>query len=382
VSPAARRLSLGTAALCAALGWVFAAESPPGAGASPAAVAPAAEQPASEQSEMAPLATKALLLDAAYAGTRIVLVGERGQVLLSDDQARTWRQAPTPTLSLLTAVYFVDARHGWAVGHDEVILRTDDGGEHWTRTHFRPEAQQPLLDVWFADAERGIAVGAYSAYYVSADGGRTWAAQAFAPAAAPVKDGKSAQPAKPVAPADDLGEDEEGVQYHLNGIAAAVPPRLYLAAEAGHLYRSDDGGASWTTLSSPYEGSFFGMLPLDGDAVLAFGMRGHLFRSENAGAEWTEVPTDTLAMLTSAVRLPNGGVAITGLAGVLLVSTDGAHTFRVEQQADRKGMSSALLVGDQLLTVGEGGVLLRPLVLQAGAQTPLGSDPFTLKARP
>jgi photosystem II stability/assembly factor-like uncharacterized protein len=375
VSPAARRLSLGTAALCAALACALAAESPQGSDAASGDAPPAAEQ-----SEIAPLATKALLLDVAYAGTRIVLVGERGQVLLSDDQAKTWRQAPAPTLSSLTAVYFVDAQHGWAVGHDEVILRTDDGGEHWTRSHFKPEAQQPLLDVWFADADHGIAVGAYSAYYVSTDGGRTWTARAFAPAVPTAKNAKSAKPTKPVAPADDLGEDEEAVQYHLNGIAAGAPARLYLAAEAGHLYRSDDGGATWTTLASPYEGSYFGTLPLDGDAVLAFGMRGHLFRSENAGADWTEVPTDTLAMLTSAVRLPNGGVAITGLAGVLLVSTDGGHTFKVEQQADRKGMSSAVLVGDQLLTVGEGGAILRPLAPQGRGLTPLGSDPSKPKA--
>ena len=365
VSPAARRVSFGTAALCAALGC--AADSQPGA----------ATEPAAEQSEIAPLASKALLLDVAYADRRIVVVGERGIILLSDDQAKSWRQAPAPTLSSLTAVYFADATHGWAVGQDEVILRSDDGGEHWTRTHFNPDAQQPLLDVWFADADHGIAVGAYNAYHVSADGGRTWVPQPFAPI---VAKGKDVKPAKPVAAADELGDGSEGVQYHLNGIAAAAPPRLYLAAESGHLYRSDDTGVTWTTLPSPYEGSFFGLLPLDGDAVLAFGMRGHLYRSENAGADWTEIPTGTLAMLTSAVRLPDGGVALTGLAGVLLVSTDGAHTFKVEQQADRKGMSSAVLVGDQLLTVGEGGVLLRPLAPQERGLTPLGSDPSKPKA--
>jgi photosystem II stability/assembly factor-like uncharacterized protein len=308
-----------------------------------------------EESELAPLASRALLLDVASAGTRIVTVGERGQVLLSDDQGASWRQSLTPTLSTLNAVYFADSTHGWAVGHDEVILRSDDGGEHWSRVHFRPDGEQPLLDVWFRDADHGIAVGAYSAYYTSVDGGRTWQAQAFAPVVPAVKRG----PAAPAA--DAMGEGDEGVQYHLNAIAAAASGRLYLAAEAGHLYRTDDGGATWLTLKSPYEGSYFGLLPLDGDVVLAFGMRGHLYRSENGGGDWSEIGTAVQAMLTSGVRLPNGGVAVTGLAGVLLVSGDGGRSFRLEQQADRKGMSAALLVGGKLLTVGEGGVLLRPL---------------------
>ena len=130
--------------------------------------------------------------------------------------------------------------------------------------------------------------------------------------------------------------------------------------------RSDDSGTTWLTLPSPYEGSFFGLMPLEGDAVLAFGMRGHLYRSENAGQDWTEIPTGVLATLTSAVRLPDGGIAITGLAGVLLVSSDGGHTFHVEQQPDRKGMSAALPVDGKLLTVGEGGVALRPLAPPPG----------------
>jgi photosystem II stability/assembly factor-like uncharacterized protein len=332
----------GFLALLAALACAFADQIP--------------QSPPVEAAEIAPLASKSLLLDVAAAGSRIVVVGERGQVLLSDDQGASWRQPETPTLSLLTAVYFVDARHGWAVGHDEVILRTEDGGEHWARAHFEPQASQPLLDVWFRDADHGVAVGAYSAYFTSADGGRSWQSQAFSPVSKPPP--RHPQATKPL-PAADV--DDEGTQFHLNAISAAANGKLYIAAESGHLYRSDDGGATWLTLSSPYEGSYFGVLPLDGDSVLAFGMRGHLFRSDNAGDSWTQIRTDVTAMLMSGTRLPNDAVVITALAGVLLVSTDGGHTFSVQQQADRKGMSSALLVDGRFITVGEGGVHTRPL---------------------
>src|SRR5688572_1226232 len=142
---------------------------------------------ANKPAAIEPLAANSLLLDLAVAGGRYVAVGERGHVLLSDDQGATWRQAKSvPTRVMLTAVFFADKDYGWAVGHDETILNTVDGGETWTRSHFAPEAQQPLLDLWFANRVSGIAVGAYGAYFTTNDGGRHWSSAKFAPPPAPV----------------------------------------------------------------------------------------------------------------------------------------------------------------------------------------------------
>ena len=140
-----------------------------------------ADDASSRPSLIEPLAPKALLLDLAWAGQRAVAVGERGIVLYSDDQGRNWTQVQVPASANLTAVCFVDELHGWAVGHDEVILRTEDGGLSWERTHYNPDANRPLLDVWFANAQRGLAIGAYGAFYSSSDGGRTWGEEPFEP---------------------------------------------------------------------------------------------------------------------------------------------------------------------------------------------------------
>ena len=87
-----------------------------------------------------------------------------------------------PSQALLTGVCFLDAQHGVAVGHDEVILVTADAGRTWQRTHYAPEAQRPLLDVWCGSGGRVIAVGAYSAYLSSDDGGASWQERRFSPA--------------------------------------------------------------------------------------------------------------------------------------------------------------------------------------------------------
>lgn len=297
------------------------------------ATALAQDEKTVERAIKAPLASRSLLLDAARAGDALVVVGERGHILISSDAGATWRQADVPTRSTLTGVYFHDRNLGWAVGHDSVILRTSDGGASWQRVHWAPEDNSPLLDVWFADAKKGLAIGAYGGCWTTVDGGTTWTRHA-------------------------ISEDD----FHLNQIARGGNGRLYIAAEAGHVYRSDNDGETWTKLASPYAGSFFGVLPLEGDTVLLFGLRGHLLRSEDGGQSWTAIETGTVAMLNSGIRLPDGRVVIVGLGGVVLVSDDSGRTFKLRQQSSRAGIQGLVDAGNgQLLLVGESGVRQLPV---------------------
>ena len=320
----------------------------------------AAEAP--REAEHARLAAHSLLIGLAQAGERLVAVGDRGIIVHSDDRGRTWTQADTvPTQALLTGVCFFDAQHGIAVGHDEVILVTADAGVSWQRTHYAPEAQQPLLDVWCGPGGHAIAVGAYSAYFNSTDRGASWNAVRFAPKPAP----RAAAPA-----AADDGKDG----FHLNRIVAASDTRLYVAAEAGRIYRSDDAGASWQELTSPYQGSFFGVLPLADDSLLVFGLRGNLFRSADAGASWQKIETGVVALLSGGTRFNTAGAVVVGLAGVVLVSRDGGHSFSLEQQPDYTGLAAVLSVGgDQLAVTGEEGARVISLARAAAPTAATGA---------
>ncbi|MGQ0383455.1 MAG: WD40/YVTN/BNR-like repeat-containing protein [Gammaproteobacteria bacterium] len=325
----------------AALPPAFAQEAPPG-------------DSAARPSVIAPLAVQSLLIDLARAGGRVFAVGERGHVLYSDDDGNAWSQVQVPGSASLTAVYFDGAAHGCAVGHVEIILCTWDGGETWERTHFEPENHQPLLDVWFADAEHGIATGAYGVIYRTTDGGRVWSQVPFEPV--PLGEEGARQPDG--AEADEMeAEVDLGFEFHLNAIARGPGRRLYLGAEAGRLFRSDDDGDSWRELPSPYDGSFYGILPLDGDALLAFGLRGNLFRSEDGGMNWTPIETGTVALLNAGARLNQDTVVIVGMQGVQLASHDGGRTFALHQREDRKALSAVLPAADgTLIVAGEAGV--------------------------
>lgn len=327
-------------------------------GSAPAVLA-APEPP--RAAEPARLADRSLLTAIAAAGERLVAVGDRGIIVFSDDGGRHWSQAASvPTQALLTGVCFLDAQHGIAVGHDLVALASSDAGRTWQRTHYTPEAQRPLLDVWCGSDGRAIAIGAYSTYLSSADAGVTWREQPFTPAPPPEAPGAG------VASADGA-RGAEGGGFHLNRIAAASASRLYIAAEAGHLYRSDDAGASWRQLASPYEGSFFGVLPLGADAVLAYGLRGNLYRSENGGVDWHKITSATLAMLDGGTRWGEAGVVLVGLSGVVLVSRDGGRTFTLLQQADHSGLAAILAPGSgTLIAVGEAGARVIEVSAAAG----------------
>lgn len=275
--------------------------------------------PVSESSVLMPLASHSLFLDVEKVGDRFIAVGDRGHVISSKDGGSSWHQIKVPTRAMLTAVYFIDDQVGWAVGHDSVILMSEDGGLRWEKVFSDPEMGDPLFDIRFFDRQNGMAIGSYGMMMTSSDGGRTWRKR-------------------------PINEQEDDL--HLNQLSIDASGRYFISAEQGTIYRSDDKGQSWSTLDSPYHGSFFGILPLESDALLAFGMLGHLFRSDDAGNSWQSIKTGSRATLTSACRLSDGTIIITGLAGVVLSSSDGGYHFTVNYYPRRIGFTGSVPVVD------------------------------------
>jgi hypothetical protein len=221
-----------------------------------AQAAPAAAKP--RPAITARLAASSTLLGVAVAGERLVAVGQRGHILLSDD-GKDWRQVEVPVNAMLNRVRFRDAKRGWAVGHDGTILATADGGQTWQLQHYDPEGR-PLYDVLFLDGANLVALGGYGTYLTTADDGRTWARRDF--------------------PLTELGQ-------HFNAATRLNDGTLLIAGERGLLARSKDGGASWELLDSPYTGSFFGALPVGDKGALVFGLRGNLYATADIHASKT-----------------------------------------------------------------------------------------------
>ena len=286
-----------------------------------------------------PKAVTSLLLDIAHAGKRLVAVGDRGHILFSEDAGRNWVQARVPSRQLLTAVYFVDDKHGWAVGHDAQILASDDGGANWELQHEDLEREAPLLDIWFRDTSTGYAVGAYGALLETRDGGKTWN------------------------DVSDRLDNEDG--YHLNGITAVKDAGLFVVGEAGSMFRSADWGQTWEKVQGPYEGTLFGALgTASANTLVAYGLRGNLFRSTDFGKSWQQIKllseSGPLEFgLANGSLLKDGTLVIVGHGGSVLTSKDAGRAFTVVNRADRASLAGATDdAAGNLVLVGQGGVHL------------------------
>ena len=269
------------------------------------------------------------------AGQRLVAVGLRGLIVLSDDGGNTWQQAQVPVQSDLTAVQFLTPEQGWAVGHEGVILHSGDGGLHWSKQFdgraaaqafvgyyqqridagdatLAPYLQQvelnvlagpvlPFLSVYFDDAQNGYAVGSFGTLVRTVDGGKSW------------------QPW--------LEHIDNPDFLNLNAIRK-IGSELYIAGERGSVFRLDRQQGRFVAVPTDYSGSFFGIVG-NQHYILAFGLSGNAYRSSNGGQTWQAVNTGVQSSLTAGTLADDGSLLLTTANGLLLRSTDDSRTFTI-----------------------------------------------------
>jgi photosystem II stability/assembly factor-like uncharacterized protein len=270
-----------------------------------------------------------ILNDITFAGQRLVTVGERGFTLVSDDAGQSWRAVETPVDRTLTGVAFKDAKVGVAVGHGGSVVRTEDGGNSWSRVPLEAAGTDSLLGVVHLGGDHFVAYGSFGLYVDSVDAGKTWQKRVV------------------------ISEDFD------RHISQVLPygHSLFMVAESGTLARSDDDGATWTAMASPYEGSYFAGLATKDGALLAFGMRGHVYRSTDFGVTWQQVEVGTTASLMSGRQLADGRILLVGNSGLLAVSTDDGRTLTVHWAPDSPGFAALAEAGGKVILVGERGVM-------------------------
>src|SRR3989344_1958440 len=232
---------------------------------------------------------RAVLLAAAAAGQRLVAVGERGVVALSDDRGVTWQQAACPVSVSLTMVRFADERHGVAVGHGGTVLTTSDAGASWALR----------LD------------------------GRRLAALAKAAATTPqaLQDAERLMADGPDQPFSDGGITFEALPSPYKGSWFAgdlnANGRVVLAGMRGNAWRSDDVGNTWSQLASPTQSAITAVAD-DGNGGLWFATQaGAVLRQQGEAL----VPLNAAPVPVPSALLPQreGPLLALGVAGVVPV---------------------------------------------------------------
>lgn len=305
------------------------------------------EQPAKQT----PLALRSAIIGVEAVDGKLIGVGNRGHILIAEDQLASLQQESVPVSADLTAVHFHNSQLGWVVGHDGVVLRTLDGGKTWERLldggelndlvvayyealHSRqPEvhittaleearrsqsagAGVGLMDVWFKDSREGYIVGAFGLLLKTLDGGDNWIPQMH------------------------LVENPGGM--HLYAISGEEND-LYIVGEQG-LFLHRDETEAFSAIKTPYHGTFFG-LTVDGDRVALFGLRGHAFLTSNRGRTWQTLAAETTRSFVSGLFRADGKLLLLDQAGTLFQAPHAS--LKLEQIAQVRGPVTSMDKVDQ-----------------------------------
>jgi photosystem II stability/assembly factor-like uncharacterized protein len=311
---------------------------------------------------------KVVLIDVAFAGRRLVAVGERGIITFSDDAGKSWRQADVPVSTTLTAVCFPTPDKGWAVGHSGVILHTTDAGATWQKQLdglaaasmalesakavaalkgpddaaaaqmlgnaellVADGADKPFLDLNFKNDREGIVLGSYGLIFGTRDGGRTWRCLM------------------------DRLENPDGLNLYA---IRAVEDTIYISGEQGLFFLSADAGNSFQRMETPYAGTFFDLVPISARDIIIVGLRGNAFWSDNRARSFQQSEVPVEVSFTAANQLGDGTLIFANQAGMLLKSLDRGRTI-VPIDIPRLPPISAMvpLSDGNLMTVGYGGAI-------------------------
>lgn len=228
-------------------------------------------------------------------------------VFRTSDGGKTWRAAAIPKrtrgLVLGVSVASFDGRHDWLIIHPEHGMRrsselyvSHDGGGSWTAAPVSPGVDLPAPEkVFFRSPTNGWFVGSrfntgpYE-LYVTRDGGYNWEPQTLD------FDPSLGQPNFPGPPTFFPPRYEEGV---VEGYLRPSGPQL--SEPASVLFVTQDGGRTWQSRRpvSPPGVAFF-LTPRDGwlwsarrkENDLVSPVQGNLYRTRDGGKTWTVLPQD------------------------------------------------------------------------------------------
>lgn len=270
-----------------------------------------------------------------------------------------------PAIERRDAFYGVAApRPGviWAAGSYGKVVRSDDGGAHWTIQDSRVSAHLQSLAAW--DERRAVAVGNQGRVIVTDDGGATWA-EVEAPRSE-VANKLVKVRTYPDGVAWAVGEMGAALRSadHGRSWSRALPEQDqgwndigfagadgWLVGEFGRVMRTRDGGASWAPVESPSKASLMSVAFRDGLEGVAVGLSGTVLTTADGGASWTLVPPVTREHLNH-VRWDGQGWHAVGDKGIQVSLRDGRWQGARLVDKDLSWRTQAEPVGEQLLLAG------------------------------
>ena len=265
----------------------------------------------------------------------IVLLG------CSQDSSQVgWKLVNSGTEAHLYGIHFGDDKRGWAVGSNDVILSTKNGGKTWKETETDSPAENTYTHVNFTSSKHGWLTSIGKVSYTGS-GGNSWS-----------------------------------VQYKERAIGrkAAGILDLYFVTETegwavggfGTILHTQNGGGKWDKIQTFSDKHLWGVFFLDTDHGWIVGEEGEILHTQDGGKQWIRQESNVEQPLFSLHFVDQSNGWIVGTDGRILNTADGGKTWNpqknplkqslrdVEFQTEKEGWA----VGEEglILHTNDGGI--------------------------
>lgn len=270
---------------------------------------------------------------AARSSEAIILVGNRGVVLLSGDNGKSWQRRQLPGSSPVSWPTLVDAdtcpdNHFVVLDTERRLWISDASGTNWSAKPI--PTKEEVLDLTCDAAGHLWVVGSFTLILESTDGGDSWTDKSIA---------------------EDAMFSRVQFTDRNHGI---------ITGEFGSVYVTSDGGDSWQAGPAiPHE--FYPMASYFKDTVQGWvgGLQGIIFHTGDGGRTWQRQKTGTVAPIYS-IFAAEGRIYAIGEQGVML-RLSGEDWQTVSPQAGFGYLRAALPLAEKKILIAGGGGLIRTL---------------------
>lgn len=281
------------------------------------------------------------LIDVEFLRSQVGFVIGRAGILKTLDGGKHWSRsgpiiaineevAPS-ALAVLTPIFrldFVNEKHGWAQRADG-LLRTTDGGQTWELlVGWERPADEAFNNFSFYDEKSGWALFKDGSVRHSSDGGKTWVMQTT------FVEGKVVQ--------------------------ATSSSECWVVGDRGKTLRTADGGSTWVASSVTPTDDLIDLALIDGKEIWVLSLQTS-YHSEDSGKTWqplVRAPSNSpmFRSIRFASRLKGWMV---GDNGSILHTRDGGRTWSNQKSGTKENLKRISVVDEDTAWVIGDSVLLR-----------------------